>query len=439
MLYKDKTKNSEKLYKTATELLPGGVSHCIRYFPPYPFYVERADGCYIWDVDGNRYVDFWMGHYAHILGHRAEVVVEAVTDFIRKNGYHFGLPNPWEVELAELVRETIPCAEAVRFCSSGTEATMYAVRLARACTGKNVVVKVKGGWHGASTDLTKGVNPPFEEKESLGIPETISESVKLIPFNDWENTEKVLNDVEDDLACVIIEPVLGVGGFIPAEKDYLVKLKEKVEKAGAILIFDEVISGFRVGLSGYQGMVGITPHLTTLGKVLGGGFPIGAICGRKDILELASCCKKKPERVLIGGGTFSCNPVSMIAGIAVIRYLLEHEKEVYNRLRELTCKLKGLIKEIANNEGVTVKTTGIESLFMIHIMKEDSEIKGADDIIDNTYWEIRDSIFRTFMATEGVCIIHAAGAISTAHTEREIEFFAEKFAKFLRENKCAFS
>ncbi len=422
MSYEKRTKASGRLFERAKKVIPGGICHNLRYFAPYPFYVDRARGAYVWDVDGNRYIDFWMGHYAHILGHRDEEVVEKVSSCIRERGYHFGLVNRDEVKLAELVVELVPSAEQVRFCSSGTEAAMYAVRLARAYTGKRVVLKVAGGWHGASTDLSFGVSCPFDEQETLGLPEGVEKQVRLIPFNDWEGTLKVIDEVGEDVACAIVEPVVGVGGFIPASRKYLLNLKEELESRGAILIFDEVITGFRISLGGYQKVVGVYPHLTVLGKVLGGGFPIGAVAGKREILELGSWERKKSERVLVGGGTFSCNPVSMVAGITVLERLKDMEGEVYPKIDSLGEMLRKGVEEIGREFGVPVVTTGFGSLFAVHVLKEEGRsLRSPEDVCTYTYWEMRDKEFRRFLAQNGVCMIHAGGAVSYAHKEDDVE------------------
>ncbi len=424
MLYERKTPTSKRIFERAYKVIPGGICHNIRYFPPYPFYVEKAEGPYIWDVDGNRYIDFWMGHYAHILGHNHPLISHAVSNFIKEKGFHFGIPNEWEVELAELIQELVPCAEAVRFCSSGTEATMYAVRLARAYTGRNVVVKITGGWHGASTDLSFGVSYPFDLKETLGVPDCMEAYTRFVKFNDIESLEKVIDEAGSDLACVIVEPVLGVGGFIPAEKDFLLKLKVSVEKLDAILIFDEIITGFRLSLGGYQKVCGVIPHIATLGKVLGGGFPIGAVVGKREILDFGSWERKKPLRVLMGGGTFSCNPVSMVAGVKILNFLKENESYVYERLNSLGDYLRKRISE--EKFSFQVKTTGISSLFMIHFVKEGNlNIKCAEDIVNNTFWELRDTRFRVYMAERGFYLVHAGGAISLSHEESHIDAFVE--------------
>ncbi|MGB9667463.1 MAG: aspartate aminotransferase family protein [Thermosulfidibacteraceae bacterium] len=424
------TETSKQLFLRALKVIPGGVSHNVRYYPPYPVFIERCKGSKIWDVDGNCYIDYWMGHYAHIMGHSYPEVVEAVTKFIRERGYHFGLVNREEVELAELILSVLDEFEMVRFCTSGSDAGSFAVRLARAYTGKNKVLKVRGGWHGASTDLIKGSSYPFEEKESLGILDNVYENVILMPFNDWEETERIIEENKNDIACAIVEPVLGSGGFIPADKDYLVNLRKKLEEIGALLIFDEVITGFRVSLKGYYGYIGVVPHILTIGKIVGGGFPIGVIVSTRDIMELSSRERSKPSRVLIGGGTFSCNPVSMVAGLTVIKRLISDGDKIYPSLANLTEKLRNGIEEVAKSKGIKVRTTGVGSLFKVHILKVDADIKSADDVYRYTYWEEVDGEYRSYLAKHGVNMVHLCGAISYAHTNEDVEETIKVFDEF---------
>ncbi len=248
-----------------------------------------------------------------------------------KEGIHWGIVFEKQVEWAELIRELIPCAEMVRFCCSGTEATMYAVRLARAFTGKKTILKIAGGWHGASSDLSLGIKMPYEREESLGLLPELQQYTKVILFNDLSKSLEVIHQNKKDLAGIILEPVMGEGGFIPASIEYLKMLRSETERLGALLIFDEVISGFRVALGGAQERFGIIPDLTTLGKIVGGGFPVGALVGKREILEKTSPEKKvnKWERILIGGGTFSSHPFTAAAGLAMLRYLKDHAEEVY--------------------------------------------------------------------------------------------------------------
>ena len=243
--YRQKTPLSEKLFERAREVMPGGISHNIHYFPPYPFFIQKTKGSKIWDVDGNEYVDLWMGNYTHILGHRPRVVVRALEEQLRE-GIHWGLVYEKQVEWAELVRELVPSAEMVRFCCSGTEATMYAVRLARAFTGKKTILKIAGGWHGANPDLSLGIKMPYEKEESLGLLPELQEYTRVIPFNNLSGSLQIIHQNEENLAGIILEPIIGEGGFTPATKEYLQMLRSETEKLGALLIFDEVISCFRV-------------------------------------------------------------------------------------------------------------------------------------------------------------------------------------------------
>src|SRR4030066_988294 len=270
-LYRQKTQLSEKLFKRSKGVMPGGISHNIHYFPPYPFFLKEAKGSKIRDVDGNEYIDLWMGHYTHILGHHSEIILEAIEQQLKK-GIHWGIVFEKQVEWAELIRELIPCAEMVRFCCSGTEATMYAVRLARAFTGKNTILKMGGGWHGANPDLTLAIKWPFDESESLGLEPELTQHTKYLSFNDVEGSLNVIHRSKEDLAGIIFEAVIGEGGFVPPTEEYIRMLRSETEKCGALLILDEVISGFRLALGGAQERFKISSDLATLGKVTGGGF-----------------------------------------------------------------------------------------------------------------------------------------------------------------------
>ncbi len=222
--YEQKTRRSRALFERAGRLIPGGVCHAIRYFHPYPFFAERASGPRIWDVDGNEYVDFWMGHGALILGHNPPNVVEALREQLGF-GCQWGTVNELELDLAEMVVRLVPSAEMVRFCNTGAEATMYACRLARGYTGRETIAKMEGGWHGFNSDLLYYVHGPFEAPESLGLVPARDKIVPL-PFNDTEETLARLQEYKDDLAAVIVEPVLGSGGFLPADRQYLQALRD---------------------------------------------------------------------------------------------------------------------------------------------------------------------------------------------------------------------
>jgi glutamate-1-semialdehyde 2,1-aminomutase len=422
-LYRQKTPLSEKLFQRAKEVMPGGVSHNLHYFPPRPFFVKKAKGAKIWDVDGNEYIDLWMGHYTHILGHHPEIVVEAIERQLEE-GIHWGILFEKQVEWAELIRELIPCAEMVRFCCSGTEATMYAVRLARAFTGKKTILKIGGGWHGANSDLSLGIKMPFEKEESLGLLPELQQYTKVIPYNDLSGSLEIIYQNEKDLGGIILEPIIAEGGFIPATTEYLKMLRSETERLGALLIFDEVISGFRVALGGAQERFGITPDLTTLGKIVGGGLPVGALVGKREILEKTSPEKKvsKWERILIGGGTFSSNPLTTAAGLAMLHYLKDHAEEVYSLLEAKGKKVREGAQESFRREGMNATVTGIGSLFQTHFpLQKGVTLDSPHKIQQFTNIEKREVEFRIRMLTKGVHVMHGGGGLSITHSDDDIE------------------
>jgi glutamate-1-semialdehyde 2,1-aminomutase len=411
--YRQRTPLSENLFKRAKEVMPGGISHNIHYFSPYPFFLKKAAGSKIWDVDGNEYIDLWMGNYTHILGHRPKIVVDALERQL-KDGIHWGI----------LFEKQIEWAEMVRFCCSGTEATMYAVRLSRAFTGKKIILKIAGGWHGANPDLSAGIKMPYEREESLGLLSELQKYTQTIPFNDLPGSLETIGQSEKDLAGIILEPVIGEGGFTPAKIEYLKMHRTETERLGALLIFDEVITGFRVALSGAQGRFDIAPDLTTLGKIVGGGLPVGALVGKKEILEKTSPETKvnKWERILIGGGTFSSNPLTATAGLAMLRYLKDHEKEVYPLLEAKGKKVREGVQESLRREGMNGVVTGIGSLFQTHFPSEKSVTLDSPHAIHQlTNIEKREVEFRIRMLTKGVHVMHGGGSLSVTHSDEDIE------------------
>jgi len=433
--YRLKTPLSEKLFKRAKEVMPGGISHNIHFFPPYPFFVKRTKGSQVWDADGNEYVDCWMGNYTHILGYRPRVVVQAIEKQLRE-GIHWGGVYKKQVEWAELIRELVPSAEMVRFCCSGTEATMYAVRLVRAFTGKKTILKIAGGWHGANPDLSLGIKTPYEREESLGLLPELQQYTKTIPFNDLSGTLEVIHQNEEDLAGIILEPVIGEGGFTPAKKEYLQMLRSETKKLGALLTFDEVISGFRVALGGAQERFHITPDLTTLGKIVGGGLPVGALAGKREILEKTSPEKKvnKWERILIGGGTFSAHPLAAAAGLAMLSYLKEHRQKVYAILESNGEKVRKGVQEAFDREGFNAVVTGVGSLFQTHFPFRKGETLDSPHAINRfTDVEKREVEFRVRMLTKGIHVMHGGGCLSITHSDEDIEKIIRAARKVARE------
>ncbi|MFX1519647.1 MAG: aspartate aminotransferase family protein [Promethearchaeota archaeon] len=426
--YIKKTSRSKDLFERAMKVMPGGVCHNIRYFPPYPIFIDGnkgAKGSRIYDVDGNEYIDFWMGHYALIFGHAPEAIINALKEQL-EYGTHWGIVNDLQVELAELVHSIVSCAEMVRFGVSGTEATMYAVRLARAFTKRKTILKVDGGWHGGNTDLSVAIHSPYDMPESAGLLQEATKYTKSLPFNDIDLASQILRENKGDLAAVIIEPVVGAGGAIPAEKEYLKTLRDLTEEFGGVLIFDEVITGFRLALGGAQEFYGITPDLATLGKILGGGMPIGAVVGREDILALASPLKerKKWESVLMGGGTFSINPLSMRAGIITLSLLQRDELKIYPKLNAMGLKAKQGIEKALVEQGA--KCTGVGSFFQVHFpFEQEVTLRSPRDIETLTDVKKRDHEFKLRLINKGFFVMHGGGAVSTAHSESEIKHLIE--------------
>jgi glutamate-1-semialdehyde 2,1-aminomutase len=440
-VYLKKTPKSKDLFEKATKVMPGGICHNIRYYPPYPIYIDRkngAKGSRIYDVDGNEYVDFWMGHYALIFGHAHLPLLKNLKAQL-EYGIHWGIVNDLEVELAELVHSIVPCAEMMRFGVSGTEATMYAARLAQAFTKKRILVKVEGGWHGANTALSVALHKPYDKPDSAGLPQEVTKYTKSIPFNDIEVTSQILRKHKDDLAAVIIEPVIGAGGAIPAEKEYLKILRELTEEFDSVLIFDEIITGFRLALGGAQEFYGIKPDLATLGKILGGGMPISAVVGRADIMELANPLKEceKWEKVLMGGGTFSCNPLSMIAGITTLSILQNDKTKIYPKINALGEQAKQGVEKALIEQGVNVKCTGVGSFFQTHFPFEEEGVtlRSSKDVEYFTDVKKRDREFKLRLLNHGFFVMHGGGAVSTAHTKSEIKQLIEAASEIGAEMK----
>src|SRR5246500_2103880 len=333
-----KTERSRKLQKRADQFIPGGVNSPVRAFRAVggdPLYIVRGEGSHIWDADGNEYIDYIGSWGPLILGHAPSVVVEALGEALR-NGTSFGASTPAEADLAELVLSAFPQMQKVRFVSSGTEATMSAIRLARAYTNRKYVVKFEGCYHGHADALLVKAGSGVATlgiPGSAGVPEEFTQFTLALPFNDTDALEAAFTKFKQQIACVIVEPVVGNMGCVPPARGYLEALRSITSREKTLLIFDEVMTGFRLAFGGAQELYGIRPDLTTMGKIIGGGLPVGAYGGSDEIMDLVA-----PLGPMYQAGTLSGNPLAMTAGYAQLHYLREH-KEIYQKLDTLSSEL----------------------------------------------------------------------------------------------------
>jgi glutamate-1-semialdehyde 2,1-aminomutase len=313
--------NSKRLHEQALSLFPQGVTHDLRYLTPFPIYVERAEGAYKWDVDGHRLIDYWSGHGSILLGHSHPDVVEAVQRQAER-GTHLGACHELEIEWGRWVQRLVPSAQKMRFVSSGTEATLMALRLARMHTGRPKVLKFAGHFHGWHDYLVPAADPPYDAPGVPGIPKEVAASTVVIPPNQPELVERTLA-ADGDIGCVILEPTGGHFGGVPVRGEFLKALRDITRRHDRLLIFDEVITGFRVHPGGAQGFYGVQPDLTSLAKILAGGLPGGCLAGRPDILSLLEFRPGKPK--MKHPGTFNANPLSAAAGIATLKLVATGE------------------------------------------------------------------------------------------------------------------
>ena len=424
--YIEKTPRSRQLHERACKVLPAGVTYFIRFYEPYPFYAASAQGTRVRDVDGNEYLDFWLGHTALILGHAHPEVLEAVNIQLKQSSL-FGVPHESEVALAERIAEALPSVEMLRFTNSGTEASMYSARLCRAYTGRAKLAKFIGGWHGGYDSLHVGVKPPVYENQSAGLPPWIRDQVLLLPFNDLEGTESLLRKEGKQVAAVYVEPVQGAGGVVPAERDFLRGLRELCDEVGALLVFDEVMTGFRLGYSGGQGFYGVTPDVTILGKIIGGGFPIGAFGSRREIMEKLDPRGKKPRDTSFHGGTFTGNPVSCVAGTATLDVL--RRGSVYEHINALGAEVRKGLHDAFDSVGLDAHVTGEGSLFQTHFTRR--PVRSAQDALSADRALLID--YHTYLIRRGILFLPThAGALAAMHSLEDVKqliYTTEDFAR----------
>lgn len=360
---------SEVLFKESQKYLPGGVDSPVRAFKPHPFFVEKGEGSKLWDVDGNIYTDYCLGYGPLILGHAPEDIIGSVYQQIQK-GTTYGAPTEKEIELAKIVVNKVPCAEMVRFVNSGTEATMSAIRLARGFTGKTKIVKFEGSYHGAHDYvLVKSGSGAACLPDSLGVPEDATKNTLSIPFNDIDALSALVELEGEEIAAIIVEPVMANIGCIEPQNGYLEFLRKITEENNIILIFDEVITGFRLSEGGAQEYYGILPDLVTMGKIIGGGFPMGALAGKKEIMEFIAPCGSVYQ-----AGTFNGNPVSVTAGLNTLNIL---DKKFYSVLNQNGHFLRDGIQDMIEDNKYNLNLVGLTSMFQIYFTGND--VKNYND------------------------------------------------------------
>ncbi|MHA1239869.1 MAG: aspartate aminotransferase family protein [Promethearchaeota archaeon] len=419
---------SKKLWEKAIKVLPGGISHNIRTFGltalgGFPVIIKSAMGPYLTDIDENKYLDFWNGHFAMILGHNHPKIQEVIREHL-SYGWHFGTNTKYQIELAARLVDDNPGVEKVRFCTSGTEATMYATRLARAYTKRKLVAKAVMGWHGASDTLCYDVGGLVDGKAPLG--QLKAEDAGIITFEiNNDNTFDIIRKNSADLAAVILEPLLGGGGGFPVNIDFLTRLREETEKLGILLIFDEVITGYRFRDSLFQNELNIIPDLTTMGKIIGGGMPIGAIGGRDEIIERSS--PQNDNQVLIGGGTFSGYPLSMIAGLETLN-LLKESQQNYSRINDEGNNLRNLLNQLFHEEKLPMLAIGHKSMIMLHMMSKWIENPSFKEIIEYKD-KNREGLLQLALFNRKISGLHGLGALSMVNTHEHMTQILEVFKK----------
>jgi glutamate-1-semialdehyde 2,1-aminomutase len=428
--YYRRTQQSRAHHKIAQKVLPGGDTRLSVYFFPYPTYIDGGEGCYVYDVDGNRYVDFNNNFTSLIHGHAHPAVVAAVQAQVAK-GTIYAAPACCQHELAAILCDRIPSVERVRFCNSGTEATMMAMRLARAYSGKDVILKMDGGYHGthdfAEINITASADeqgPPSLRKESRGIPDCLLEAMMVVPFNDLDAVEETLSAYNHRIAAVIVEPMMNAGGLVAARDGYLVGLRKLADKYGVLLIFDEVVT-FRLSLGGWQLLDHVLPDITALGKIIGGGLPVGAIAGKAEIMELFN--PTRPDH-LKHSGTFNGNSISMVAGLAALKHYGQNEIDRINRLGE---RLRQGIRDAFQDHGLKVNVTGRGSLAYIHwtggeiVTARDSAraAKAAGQLL---------MLLHLGLLNHGIWVPYRGElAVSTPMNEREVDQVSEAVSEVL--------
>ena len=420
---------SDDLFRRAERVMPGGVNSPVRAFRAVggkPIFIESGEGPRLRDVDGNTYIDYIGSWGPLITGHRPPGVTKALSRILGEVGTSFGAPTAQEVELAELICELLPSVDKVRLVNSGTEATMSAIRLARGFTGRDKIVKFDGCYHGHGDSLLVRAGSGVATlglPDSPGVPSCLAELTLVVPFNDPAALEDLFGRMGGEIACVIIEPVAGNMGCVPPEPGYLELLRERTSRSATVLIFDEVMTGFRVSLGGAQELFGIRPDLTTMGKIIGGGLPVGAYGGRADIMDQVA-----PVGPVYQAGTLSGSPLAVAAGMTALQTL--RSENPYGRLEELGARLERGITEAAVEKGARVQVNRVGSMLTLFFIEQPV----TDFAIAKTCDTDRFCEFHQAMLRKGVYWPPSqfeAAFLSTAHTEADIDHTIEAIGESL--------
>jgi glutamate-1-semialdehyde 2,1-aminomutase len=409
------------LAERARAAIPGGITHDIRHLLPFPVYIDRARGTRKWDVDGHEYVDYWMGHGALFLGHCHPAVVGAVQEQVAR-GTHLGASHELEVRWAELVNRLVPCAELTRFTMSGTEATHLAMRVARAFTGRSKILKFAGHFHGWHDGAAVGVNPPYEVPMSAGIPGATLDQVLICPPNDIKAVELALE--RGDVAAVIMEPAGGQSGTTPTIPGYLQELRALTTRHGVVLIFDEVITGFRYAPGGAQAYFGVTPDLTTLAKIVAGGLPGGALCGKRELMSMLAF-RGDPDwdraQRVAHAGTFNANPLSAAAAIATLELCADASLQA--RANKYGEELRRALTDALKRAGAPGVCYGEASIY--HVSFEGKPgLAGFDRPRKGALYHL----LRCALLNNGVDCSMNHGWVSAMHAEEDLERTVKAYA-----------
>jgi glutamate-1-semialdehyde 2,1-aminomutase len=423
---------SEKLHTRAKSSMVDGGSHALRLNKPFPPRIISANGAKLTDADRHVIIDFWQGHFGNILGHNPAVITDSLQNyFAGGSGLQTGFADELQIEAAEVLCQQTG-SERARFTTSGSLATMYAIMLARSFTGRELVMKISGGWHGGHPWGLKGVKfdagPGYDHLEGEGFPQVIGEQVVQTRFNDTQMLADHFKQYGERLACVIMEPVAGNGGFIPGTREYLQTARKLADQYGVVLIFDEVIAGFRFRAGNVGKLYGVQPDLATFGKIIGGGMPVAAVGGRKDVMEMAG--SSTSQRVRFSGGTYSGHPSSMLAAKTMMNYLVQNETKLYPRLASLGKLARERFTQALASEGVHTMSTGFNkdlpdsSLFILHFPSQAGhQITCPEDANDPSLCDtvLRKEVVKLGLLLQDVNMTEGKGAVSYAHTEEDLD------------------